>query len=98
MAAFDALDRDRQRPLLQDVFFTELRDSGREANLDPVKGFTRGQDAVETLFPGASTYTGDLSMFFSRIYTLAGGDINLLVPGRTGQRGPGQPAAEPARW
>jgi len=28
-----------------------------------------------------SDYQGDLSLFFSKVYTLDGGDINLLVPG-----------------
>lgn len=83
----EALDRyvglavNEQRPLVQDYLFRTLRDSGREANLDPALGFRRGQEAVLELFPEAGSFAGDLSLVFSRLYTLAGGDINLLVPG-----------------
>ncbi|MBL8226202.1 MAG: filamentous hemagglutinin family protein [Chromatiales bacterium] len=73
---------EQQRPLVQEFFFRELRDSGRESNVSRSRfGFQRGQDAVGTLFPDAVDYSGDLGLLFSRIYTLAGGDINLLVPG-----------------
>jgi filamentous hemagglutinin family protein len=73
---------EQQRPLVQEFFFRELRDSGRESNVSRSRfGFQRGQDAVGTLFPEAEAYGGDLGLLFSRIYTLAGGDINLLVPG-----------------
>jgi filamentous hemagglutinin family protein len=73
---------EEQRPLVQEFFFRELRDSGREANVSRSRfGFQRGQDAVGTLFPEAVAYQGDLGLLFSRIYTLAGGDISLLVPG-----------------
>ena len=37
-------------------------------------------DAINTLLP-SSQYQGDLSLVFSQIKTLAGGDINLVVPG-----------------
>jgi filamentous hemagglutinin len=70
-----------QRPLVEEFFFRELRDSGREANISTRFGFTRGTTAVDTLFPEAVSFGGDLSLLFSRIYTLAGGDMNLLVPG-----------------
>jgi hypothetical protein len=39
-----------------------------------------GYAAIETLFPGTN-WKGDLSLFFSKIQTVDGGDINLLVPG-----------------
>ena len=43
--------------------------------------FKGGLDAVATLFPEAGAWSGDLSLVFSRIYTLDGGDINLMAPG-----------------
>ncbi len=79
--AFLALDSEQQRPLVEDMLFRELRDSGREANLPGDFGFTRGQAAVQALFPDDGAFSGDLSLVFSRIYTLDGGDVNLLVPG-----------------
>ena len=85
---FKALDAMAQRPLLLDLFYGELVASGREANSDPTKGFTRGYSAIDALFPGSraeegevNPYEGDLTLELSRIYTLAGGDISIAVPG-----------------
>jgi filamentous hemagglutinin family protein len=86
-AAFLALDAQSQRPLLLASFFGELVASGREVNRDPTLGFDRGYRAIDALFPGSRSetepnpYNGDLTLAFSRIYTLAGGDINIAVPG-----------------
>jgi hypothetical protein len=67
------------------VLFTELVASGKEANDTPKLGFTRGFAAIDSLFPGSqesvSPFSGNLSLPFSRIYTLGGGAISLLVPG-----------------
>jgi len=48
----------------------------------------RAFSAIETLFPGStgsdaagSAYAGDISLFFSRVYTLDGGDISFVAPG-----------------
>ena len=68
-----------QRPVIITAFFNELKLSGRAAVA--TQDYSRGFGAIATLFPGGGTYQGDLSMFQSRIYTLDGGDINLLVPG-----------------
>jgi hypothetical protein len=81
LVAFRELSLADQRPLVSSIFFSELRESGREANRDSTLGFKRGFAAIESLFPTASKFRGDLGLVFSRIYTLAGGDINLLVPG-----------------
>jgi hypothetical protein len=76
------LDTERQRPLVQEFLFRELRDSGRLANLPQGNfGFDRGKTAVASLFPGDGLFPGDVSLLFSRLYTLAGGDISLLAPG-----------------
>jgi filamentous hemagglutinin len=89
-SAFQGLTAAQQRPLLDQVFFNELSSSGLAANTVPGAGFTQGYAAIDALFPGSRTgsagavagsYAGDLSLAFSRIYTLSGGNINLLVPG-----------------
>lgn len=86
LAAFTALDDTAQRPLVTRLFFAELVQSGRDANL-PKGSFARGYAAIDALFPGSrstttpSPFDGDINMSFSRIYTLAGGDISLLAPG-----------------
>ncbi|CAL1241104.1 filamentous haemagglutinin family protein [Candidatus Methylocalor cossyra] len=85
-AAYRALPEEQRREFLLRIFFGELRAAaakaartGRKADYQP------GFEAIETLFPGsgskASKYRGDLSLFFSKIHTVSGGDINLLVPG-----------------
>ena len=87
VSRFNALAADLQRAFLLPVFFTELVASGRDANNIPGAGFARGYAAIDALFPGsrepATTprYDGDLLLAFSRIYTLADGDISLLAPG-----------------
>ncbi|MEJ0099946.1 MAG: filamentous hemagglutinin family protein [Pseudomonadota bacterium] len=86
LTAFRDLDATAQRPLVTRLFFNELVQSGREAN-QPGGDFERGYAAIDALFPGsrktgsANPYAGDLNMSFSRIYTLDGGNISLLVPG-----------------
>ncbi len=87
-AAFQSFTPDRQRPLIDAVFFNELSLSGLADNTVPGAGFTQGYAAIDALFPGsrtgsagAGTYAGDLTLDFSKIYTLSGGDINLIVPG-----------------
>lgn len=90
---FEALPTITQLPMILSAFFNELNESGLEASAGQKPGYARGYDAINTLFPGSLDaagqsvsvadlpYSGDLSLSFSRIYTLAGGDINLLVPG-----------------
>ncbi len=89
-AAFSALTPTQQRPLIDQVFFNELSLSGIAANTVPGAGFSQGYASIDALFPGSrsdgpdavsGSYAGDLTLDFSRIYTLSGGDINLLVPG-----------------
>lgn len=68
-------------------FFSELVASGREVNSNPSLGFDRGYRAIDKLFAGSratdgsNPYEGNLTLAFSRIYTLAGGDISIAVPG-----------------
>ena len=89
-AAFQMLSTDQQRPLIDNVFFNELLLSGRAANTAAGVGFSQGYAAIDALYPGSRTgqlgavagsYAGDLSLDFTRIYTLSGGNISLIVPG-----------------
>jgi len=89
-ADFTALSTEQQQPLLDRLFFDQLNQSGLEANATPSLGYTRGYAAISALFPGSPTgnsssasnpYNGDLNLTYSRIYTLSGGNISLLVPG-----------------
>ena len=92
LTAFNALPTAEQTPLIQTIFFDELLASGNAAAASGSthSNFTRGYDAIEALFPSSvpslsgnqpSPYSGDISLYFSRVYTLDGGDINLLAPG-----------------
>src|SRR5262249_51549305 len=66
---------------IYDAFAVELRETGRKNAPLPAdeRDYSRGDTAVATLFPTATTYKGDLSLFFSRIYTLDGGNVDLLT-------------------
>jgi filamentous hemagglutinin family protein len=85
--SFRDLPLTQQLPLIDRVFFAELTQSGQEANQVPSAGFGRGYSDIDSLFPGSrsssqpSPDSGDLTLGYSRIYTLAGGSISLLVPG-----------------
>ena len=93
LAQFKLFDAALQRPLLIQVFFHELEQAGIEYNQDRTTAYKRGYAAIDALFKGSrdpkpegtdgfeNPYSGNLSLAFSRIYTLGGGDINLLVPG-----------------
>ncbi|MBL8269804.1 filamentous haemagglutinin family protein, partial [Steroidobacter sp.] len=86
-AAFTALDAKQQRAFLYRVLLAEVRQSAVEAaSVEMHNDYSRGFTALETLFPGSTDadnnpYLGDISLYFSRIYTLDGGDISLLTPG-----------------
>ena len=62
------------------AFFDVIRESGSASAADKSAGNQAAYDAIEQLFPG-SDWQGDLRMVFSKMNTLDGGDINLLVPG-----------------
>ncbi len=42
--------------------------------------YQKGYDAIDLLFPKKAEASGDLSLVFSQIKTLAGGDINVAIP------------------
>jgi len=93
LQAFNGFDLPTQRGLYQQILFAELRAGGRSAAAADPKthnDFTRAFTALNTLLPGSNPdtaaaeknpYSGDILLYFSRIYTLDGGDINLLAPG-----------------
>jgi len=90
LTGFAALNANAQRPFADQVFFGELQASGLDANVIAGVGFSRGYAAIDTLFPGSraaspdagdNPYPGDLTLVFSRIYTLSGGNISLFAPG-----------------
>lgn len=77
----DGLDADQQAAFANDVLFAELSTSGRAAaTAQDSARYASGFAAAARLFPQRSAH-GGLSLFFSKIYTLAGGTIDLLVPG-----------------
>jgi hypothetical protein len=89
--AFAAMPVAEQRTFVEQIFFALLQTYGTEAaksgdNAD----FAGAYAAIQQLFPGANPdlaknqtdpYSGDISLYFSRIYTEAGGTISLLAPG-----------------
>jgi hypothetical protein len=87
LKAFSTLTADGYLPiqpqlnaLVNQVFFNELKESGTASSSSKSAGNERGFAIIDTLFPGKD-WKGDLSLFFSKLQTLQGGDINLLVPG-----------------
>jgi filamentous hemagglutinin len=87
-SAFEALSANEQRPFIDQVFFDELGNSGIADNTVPGAGFAEGYAAISALFPGSidpasgtTPYSGNLTLDFSRIYTLSGGNLTLIVPG-----------------
>jgi hypothetical protein len=91
LTAFAALTPTQQLGLIEQVFVSELRAGGRAAAAAGVthNDYSRAFNALTSLFPGADTrqgtptsrYAGDLLLYFSRVYTLQGGDIDLYAPG-----------------
>lgn len=74
---FAALPPEQQRAYLRNVYYAELKASGREYNQagGPREGsYLRGREAIATLFPthdaqgNALAYQGDLTMFSSANY------------------------------
>ena len=89
--AFAALPAEQQRAFARQVYFAELRNSGREYNgkLAAREGsYLRGRQAIAALFPdhdaqGAPLrYDGGITLYGGAgVQTRAGGDIQALTPG-----------------
>lgn len=82
---------DAQRSVLgRAALFGELNASGVLANSQGREGYDSGFNALASVFDGIdylgdlkseSSYRGDIDIFYSRVYSLEGGDINMLTPG-----------------
>lgn len=92
LATFVAFSQNRQAGLVEQVFIAELRAGGRAAAAagSGHNDYSRAFAALETLFPGSNPDlaagqknpdAGDILLYFSRIYTLSGGNIDLYAPG-----------------
>lgn len=92
LAAFKALTPEQQQPLIINAFYDELKAAGRAYNQIGGSAYSRGHEAIASLFPGETR--GDISLLFSQIKTESGGDINLLVPGGMVNAGQTTPPAE----
>jgi hypothetical protein len=79
LAVFQGLTEFERREIVQGVLFAELRSVG-ESSATSDTGFERGFDAIAALFPKNDTAGGDLTLFFSRIQTADGGNVDLDVP------------------
>ncbi len=75
----DPLQRNR---FLTRVLFSELKASGIQATggASPTGDYSRGFEAIGILFPTPNP-EGRLDIKLSKIFTLDGGDIDLLMPG-----------------
>ncbi|WP_045223263.1 filamentous haemagglutinin family protein [Methyloterricola oryzae] len=81
-AVYAGLAPTEQREFLFGLFFTQLSDAAKKAAVSGLKkDYEPGFAAADRLFPGGADFKGDVSLVFSRIQTVDGGDINLLVPG-----------------
>ncbi len=81
-AALAELDVAQRNRFLYKVFFAELKAAGVAAT-DPETGtgdYSRGFAAIDRLFPNPNPQ-GRIDLKLSKIFTLDGGDIDLLVPG-----------------
>jgi filamentous hemagglutinin len=80
----EQLPDEAQLGIVQGVLFEEIKQSAAAAAAAPESRraalYRRGFEAIAALFPGQE-YRGDLNLVFSQIKSLAGGDINLAVPG-----------------
>ena len=93
LSMFETFSPAQQFELSEQIMYDEIRTGGRAAAAaGPTHGnYSRSFLALSTLFPNSTTasgqdaatnvYPGSLSLFFSQIYTLDGGDISLLTPG-----------------
>jgi hypothetical protein len=84
-AAYNAAPLVTQRELVTEIFFDEIRQGGTEnaKSLIAVNGrdsFNRSYAAIASMFPG-DKWQGDISLIFSGIRSIDGGDINFFTPG-----------------
>jgi hypothetical protein len=82
---FEALPIDQQRAFLLQIYFDELKLSGREfTNPTSIryKSYLRGRQAIAALFPQGADSPGTITLFGNAgIRSDFGGDVVLLSPG-----------------
>ncbi len=76
---FAALDEQQQQAFLREIFMQEIRDAGVNSAETGSNDYQAAYDAIASLFPGS--YEGNINLYFSKIHTLDGGNIQLLTPG-----------------
>lgn len=82
--AFNALPSEQRDSLSLSIFYTILRDAGRDHGNPDAAGFgtyAAGDAAIAALFPGSKDWSGDVSLSSREIRTTSGGDIRVLAPG-----------------
>ncbi|AKC83007.1 hypothetical protein IMCC26134_09870 [Verrucomicrobia bacterium IMCC26134] len=82
--AFNALPVEQRDSLSLSLFYAVLRDAGRDHGNPDVASFGTyavGDAAIDALFPGSKSWTGDLSLSSREIRTTNGGEIRVLAPG-----------------
>ena len=87
---FNAMNPALQRTFVEQLFFELLQIYGSKEAASANGDFSGAFAAISALFPGANPdlaagqtnpYSGDIDLYFSRIYTQQGGNISLLAPG-----------------
>ena len=86
VSGFKALPVEQRNIFLINILFDEVRvAASKAAKSGNFSDYAGGYKAIQAMFPDAgsasSDYAGDLKLFFSKIATIAGGDINMLAPG-----------------
>ena len=93
---FATLTPQLQQTFVETLFFDLLRRYGRQEAACGNGDFSGAFAAISALFPGANPepgagptnpYSGNIELYFSRVYTEQGGNISLLAPGGADQRG-----------
>jgi filamentous hemagglutinin len=82
--AFQALPAERRDSLSLSLFYSVLRDAGRDHGDPDAAGFgayALGDAAIAALFPGSKDWSGELALSSREIRTTNGGDIRVLAPG-----------------
>ncbi len=82
LSEFNQLTEEERLPLILEIFYNEIREGGRKGAASGKRSdYARGDAAISALLADELAYDGDVKLFFSKIQTLDGGDINMLVPG-----------------
>ncbi len=76
---FSRLNEKNQQTFLRELFLREIRDVGAKSAEERSGYYQPAYDAIASLFPGS--YDGNINLYFSKIHTLDGGNIQLLTPG-----------------